>query len=355
LAQALIGSGVTISNPIYKGANIAAGTFAGGTNIIGFENGVILSSGNIASVIGPNGNDAITTVNGTAGDVDLNTLSGYGTNDASVLEFDFIPNADKVYFRYVFSSDEYNEFVNSPYNDVFGFFINNGSSTVNCAVVGVSSDPVSINTINNGNPFGSGGMNSNLYINNDLSDGGGTIDTEMDGLTVVLTCEANVTANAVNHIKLAIADASDSSWDSNVFIEKNSFTTKPPSSDTCPLSQGYWKNHAENWLPNTIILGGQSYDKEALLDLLTMPVQGDASIILAKQLIAAKLNIANGSSETAIKDIVADADSLITAKLPMGIKPSSVNGKKMTNDATKLDDYNHRLLTPNCTTLDKKI
>ena len=44
----------------------------------------------------------------------------------------------------------------------------------------------------------------------------------MDGLTTVLTCSANVNANQTNHMKLAIADGSDSVLDSNVFIKEGS-------------------------------------------------------------------------------------------------------------------------------------
>lgn len=220
LAQQLAGAGVTISNVTYTGVDRAAGRFSGGTGIIGFEQGVILSSGDIANVIGPNDQDNVTGSNGAAGDPDLNQLSGFNTLDAAVLEFDFVPNNTQLSFNYVFASDEYNEFVNSSFNDVFAFFVNG----TNCARV--NGDPVSINTINNGNPYNTDPRSHPaLFRNNDLTDGGGTIDTEMDGLTVVLLCQATVTPNVANHMKLAIADASDSILDSNVFLQAGSITT----------------------------------------------------------------------------------------------------------------------------------
>jgi len=51
----------------------------------------------------------------------LTVLAGIATFDAAVLNFDFIPDSDTVQFQYVFGSEEYNEFVGSPFNDVFGF------------------------------------------------------------------------------------------------------------------------------------------------------------------------------------------------------------------------------------------
>jgi hypothetical protein len=222
LANKLVGSGVTVSNATYTGANTAGGTFSGGTEILDFEDGVILSSGNVATVVGPNQFDSVTTSHGGPGDADLDALVNGGTQDAAVLEFDFVPDADKIFFSYVFASDEYNEYVNSGFDDVFAFLINGQ----NCATV--DGDRVSINTINNGNPDGlypPDATRPELYINNDLSNGGGSINTEMDGLTKTLTCEAPVTPNQTNHIKLAIADRNDTAYDSNVFLEAGSFST----------------------------------------------------------------------------------------------------------------------------------
>ncbi len=226
LANNLVGAGISVSNVTYTGADVAAGTFSGGTGIIGFESGVILSSGDIANVVGPNTEDGISADNGTSGDPDLTELSGFPTNDAAILEFDFVPDGDAVTFRYVFASDEYNEYVHSTYNDVFAFFVNG----VNCATI--NGEPVSINTINNGNPYDTDPReNPEYYINNDLDDGGGDIDTEMDGLTVILVCNSAVTAGETNHIKLAIADASDSILDSNVFLEAGSFEVPTPTEE----------------------------------------------------------------------------------------------------------------------------
>lgn len=231
VVQALIGGGVNVSNITYNGVNVAAGTFSGGLGIIGFDNGIVLSSGNIGSVDGPNTADNITTNNGQPGDPQLTTLAGFATFDRTVLEFDFdCPGATQISFQYVFTSDEYNEFVNTGFNDAFGFFLNG----TNIATL-PGGAPTTINNVNCNNPFNPPtGSNCALYINNDCSDIGGggfpcpgNVDTEMDGLTVVLTASGTLLPGT-NHIKLAIADAGDSAFDSNVFIRGQSFSCAAP-------------------------------------------------------------------------------------------------------------------------------
>jgi hypothetical protein len=176
-------------------------------------------------------------------------LSTFPTLDAAVLEFDFVANSDAVFFDYVFSSDEYNEYVNQQFNDVFAFYIND----VNCAVVGAAQEPVSINSINNGYPWGVNPSHPELYRNNDPFDSPepATIDTEMDGLTVVLNCGANVTPGATNHMKLAIADASDGVYDSNVFL--NGLTTEPTDVSLSSLSGASGGPVALVWVATVLI------------------------------------------------------------------------------------------------------
>jgi hypothetical protein len=78
----------------------------------------------------------------------------------------------------------------------------------------------------------------------------------------------------------------------------------------------------------------------------------DASLILAFQLIAAKLNLAQGSDAMPIAGTVADADQRLSAypgKLPYKVAPSSAAGQGMVSDGSTLDSYNNAALTPTCT------
>jgi hypothetical protein len=223
LAGALVGSGVTISNVTYTGDNSAAGRFSG-LGVVGFDSGIVLGSGAVAQAVGPNTADSTTTDFSGAGDPDLDALvTPSTTQDAAVLTIEFVPAGNQVVFDYVFASEEYNEFVGSQFNDVFAFFVNGA----NCATV--NGDPVAVNTINGGNPFGTNATRPELYRNNDPNDPAATLDTDMDGLTVVLQCSATVNPGVTNVLKLAIADTSDGTLDSNVFLRAGSFTTPPPS------------------------------------------------------------------------------------------------------------------------------
>lgn len=218
MVQALLGAGVQASNIKYTGASVASGLFSGGQSTVGFDQGVILTSGDAKGVLGPNNSSSFTGSNNAPGDSDLNVIvKPNPTLDASVLEFDFVPAGPILNFKYVFGSEEYQEFVGSPFNDVFAFFLNGQ----NVALLPNSSTAVAINTVNNGNSFdGTPPSNPQFFVDNYTS---AQLQIQLDGLTTVLTVTANVNVGQTNHIKLAIADTSDSILDSAVFIQAGSF------------------------------------------------------------------------------------------------------------------------------------
>jgi len=116
----------------------------------------------------------------------------------------------------------------------------------------------------------------------------------------------------------------------------------------CPLTQGYWKNHPNAWPVTSLTIGGATYTQAQLLTILgTPPKQGNAVLILGHQLIAAELNIANGSDPSPILATILDADSLLSgiSLLNGYVSASSALGQQMTADANLLDEYNSGLLT----------
>jgi hypothetical protein len=79
----------------------------------------------------------------------------------------------------------------------------------------------------------------------------------------------------------------------------------------CVRGQGFWKNHPDQWPVTELQLGNVTYTQQQLLDILHQPVRGNGLLILAHQLIAAKLNIAAGADPSCIQDTIAEADALI--------------------------------------------
>jgi predicted outer membrane repeat protein len=140
----------------------------------------------------------------------------------------------------------------------------------------------------------------------------------------------------------------DGNGDSIATCDIGAFEVQPP--PPCPSGKGFWKNHPADWPVTSLTLGDVQYTQAELLFILGSPTKKDASLILAKQLIAAKLNVANGSDDSVLT-LIAEADSLLapfSGKLPYSVKPSSPTGQSMVSVATQLESYNKGLLTDGC-------
>ena len=243
----IVGPGVTISNVTFTGNVSQIGTY-GGTSNIGFPSGVVLSSGSTTELVGPastatagqiNVSAVSNTMNSTIGDLlaiaNANATSlGIGSissaTDGAILEFDFIPVANNVTFNFVFSSDEYLTYVNTAFNDVFGFFVSgpgisgpysspsgfpNGS--VNLALIPGTNLPITVSTIHPG-------LNAQYYVDNS----GGTTHV-MNGFTVPIPISFNVVCGELYHFKFAVADCSDNYLSTAVFLQEASFNSIPGS------------------------------------------------------------------------------------------------------------------------------
>ncbi len=293
----LIGSGVTVSNVSFCGNPGDAmppvgigpseiGHFNGINSCVGLDVGVFLCT-NVATHHLPGPNDRLDQTGGglnpPAGmqtpDVDLSQLTDWpywmitqGGNiyNKAVLEFDFVPINDMVSFRYVFSSEEYERWACSAYNDVFGMFISGPgippylhgpypftNNAMNIAFIPGSMAPVCINTVNSGlNESNANGpwtdpfqhcfaADSNWQANAQYYryNGGewqyqqpiGNADQleapfnedpyyiQHNGMTVVLTASAAVQIGQTYHMKMALGNVLDSQYPSAVFLEGNSF------------------------------------------------------------------------------------------------------------------------------------
>lgn len=189
-----------------------------------FERGIVLSTGRLNNVGGPNTSLSDDDAANWVGDADLeNVLNETNTLNATILEFEFTAIADEISFRYIFASEEYQEgnANTCQYSDLFGFLIRpeNSQQYTNIALVPNTQTPVKVTTVHSGIPgacspineayFGSWN-NSNAPIN-------------FNGQTAILTATAQVAPNATYHVKLVIADEQNYRYDSAVFLEAGSF------------------------------------------------------------------------------------------------------------------------------------
>jgi gliding motility-associated-like protein len=227
IVTSLVGNGITVLNPTINCPANSYGTFSNGTSTcINLNTGIILSTGNLANIglaagtqnFGPNMSTQMCSSPGPppsavcCNDPQLGALEPLADYDCCILEFDIVPACSSLQIRFVFGSEEYPEYVNSSYNDAFGFFVTGvnpaGGSYNNTNVATLPNGAIA--SIDNVSPT----TNSAYYINNQ-----NCTNIALDGITTVLTSIINVTPCQTYHFKLAIADAGDPIYDSGVFVD----------------------------------------------------------------------------------------------------------------------------------------
>ena len=122
LANAVVGTGNTLTGYTFTSASVAGGTVINGPEAIG--SGIILSSGKVSDDTNAKSVFASTN-NGAAGSSLCAQLLGpngqtSNTHDAAVLGFDFVlaEGNSGIAVKFIFASEEYPQYVGSAYNDV---------------------------------------------------------------------------------------------------------------------------------------------------------------------------------------------------------------------------------------------
>lgn len=217
-----LGNGIFTSNITFNGESNPASSpyfsaFEGANANLGISSGIVLSTGGVEELIGEFPMIEAYAVQ----DPDIIALleTPYNVGELASLEFDFIATGDSMAFQYVFASVEYPEWVGTNFNDHFGFFISGpgiegsySNNAVNIALVPNSQTNVGINTVNQT-------LNSEYYnVSGDI--GIFTIDGYTD---VMHACIGQLVVGETYHIKLVIADISDSALSSHVFLSGDSF------------------------------------------------------------------------------------------------------------------------------------
>lgn len=213
VTNVLASKGVSIQN-IESSANLnAIGFFDGRGSNLGLDSGIVISTGQVKNAAGKNLIGNTGTSNNQAGDSLISKLNPSQPNfDASWIKFDITPESDSIRFRFIFASEEYPEFVNQLYNDVFGLFIlgNEYGTETNLAIIPNTNTPVSIQSIN-------GIVNAQLYRDNTNG-----LTCSFDGFTTIIEVKAKVTPCKKYQLKFVIADIKDFIYDSGIFIEAQS-------------------------------------------------------------------------------------------------------------------------------------
>lgn len=205
------------------------GYFHKGTTNFPFTDGIVLATGHVNKA----GNNFISTTLGDAlqsgSDPDLVAATNPATNinDAVILEFDFVPTSSQVKFNYLFASEEYTGFFPCSFSDAFALLLKPtaGGPYVNMAILPTpGTGPVSVTNIHpqnsdSGSNMGCGAPNVAFFSGYNSAN----IETNYNGRTIPLTATATVTPGQSYHFKMVLGDASDTSYDSAVFLEGGSF------------------------------------------------------------------------------------------------------------------------------------
>ncbi|MCG3149752.1 MAG: hypothetical protein PCFJNLEI_03217 [Verrucomicrobiae bacterium] len=237
--------------------------------------GIILSSGNVANYgTGPNSTPSQSTSFGVAANSEQEALLDPITGNAAHFDctqlditFNTLPGFGNVFFQVVFGSEEYPEFVNSPFNDGFGLFLNGTN------IAAVAGAPINIKHPGMAAVAGT-------QLDGVLTPGGTN-----SIMTFFLSIGPNVTGNKLTII---LSDTADNAYDTTVYVMAlGGGTPEPPAVECTPQTQlaqhpdcitrpaRFWFSHSETNDPNCVTLkraieanGGQ-----VCLGFQTLPVE----------------------------------------------------------------------------------
>ena len=211
------------------------GYFTRGGTDFPFDSGIVLTTGNAFSGGNTFDNGTIqgTFGNGQPGDTDLeNALSINNTNDATFIEFNFIPTSDRVDFSYILASEEYDGSTECMFFDGFAFILTRPDGTTENLAVLPNGDVVNVLNIN-GTSCAGAPDNSDFFAGYNLG------ATNYNGRTEVLTASAtNLIPNETYVMKLVVADQGDVLFDTAIFIEAGSFNLGGELGDDITLANG---------------------------------------------------------------------------------------------------------------------
>jgi hypothetical protein len=210
------------------GNPLASGIFT--NDPFGLNSGVVLSTGKVTDLPGQNRRD---NENWGGSDASTDFLPLREEGDLIELNLSFFADstAEKLFFEYVFASEEFLEYGGSRYNDDFELLLNG----INFAKL-TDGKTVTINNLvpDNSNRF----TDHPDYIDNPSLTGLAANIIKLDGFTKVLGFEGLLQKNQTNVLSIRIKDVGDGMLDSAVFIKGNSVGTIKAEAVPEPMTVG---------------------------------------------------------------------------------------------------------------------
>lgn len=204
------------------------GSFDGNGSDFPFASGVILTSGNVANAAGPNLTIHSDGGFGWPGDADLEAVTtATNTNNASWIQFDFVPFVSQISFDFIMASEEYNQNFECSFSDAFAFILTDQITGVvqNLAVLPGTVIPIEVTNIREAVPGQCAAVNPEYFdkYNFEPFNIAAEAAIDLNGQTVELTAMGPVIIGNPYTIKLVIADETDTAYDIAVFLEAGSF------------------------------------------------------------------------------------------------------------------------------------
>lgn len=176
--------------------------------------GIVLSTGDAKQAFGdkrPTGGN----FGGRQNDADMSKLiNSVQQYDTVALEFDVKTEGNVLAFDYIFASNEFNQ--GKQYYDTLGIFVDGQ----NIATMVDSNSNIDVRNLKAGEETVL--VEGNSYYKADMN----FSDSAYIGHTPMNTCMAYVTPGSTVHVKIALCDLSDDSFDSAVFLRAKSIETR---------------------------------------------------------------------------------------------------------------------------------
>ncbi|MEM5566069.1 choice-of-anchor L domain-containing protein [Psychroserpens sp. AS72] len=240
-----------IGNPNFPSSNYISvtGNSFGDVNGLGtfnyvgsdfdFAQGLVLSTGDVIDVPGPNTMNSSSGSSNWFGDPDLDFLfNNTQTYNASLLQFDFTAEVEMISLDFLMASEEYDgSAFECNFADSFAFILTNNNTGVsqNLALVPGTSTPIAVTTVHYEVQGSCVAINEayferyNFENTNSSAPSIPTADSPINanGQTKVFVLMGDLDIGSSYTIKIAIADASDSAFDSVLFVRNSSFGAFP--------------------------------------------------------------------------------------------------------------------------------